>query len=136
MKLFLLFVFRYSSIGLIWVFLFEILVFPLHVMRVLKAQFDSDKFTFVRIWAIHHHKIEMCCFFVQTQVWMNPSLHGIFKKLNYMLKYVFRIYKYQNVWNISLQNFEFFFLKKLKSIIFWPNTWPYMSFFHWFHWWL
>ena len=28
---------------------FEILAFPLHVMIVLKAQFESDEFTFVRI---------------------------------------------------------------------------------------
>ena len=39
---------------------FEILAFPLHVMIVLKAQFECDEFTFVRIWAIHHHNHLVC----------------------------------------------------------------------------
>ena len=51
---------------------------------------------------------------------MNSNLCDIFENLNYRLKYVFHLYKFQNVQNLFIQNFEsFFILEKLKSVIFW-----------------
>ena len=50
-------VLKIKVLDILWL---EILDSSLHVMIVLKAQFESDDFTFVRIWAIHHLNHLVC----------------------------------------------------------------------------